>query len=446
MFKCPKCKVKQMEAMKNRGGSLIGWLVAVAVLAAVGAGAWWFWQHQGEDAPEYKTAPISRGDMVQLVTATGQLNPQTNVTVGSQVSGIILKLYADFNSRVTNGQVIAELDPSTYRALVAGAEADVAYAQANLELAKANMDRASALYQSKILAQADYDTTVATFHQADAQVQQKQAALIQSRVNLAYTVIYAPVDGIVLSRNVDRGQTVAASFSSPTLFMIANDLKKMQIDSFVSEADIGGIEVGQNVNFTVDAFPSRTFQGVVTQIRNAPQTNQNVITYDTVISVENTDLRLRPGMTANVSIITAQKTNVLKIPNAGLRFHPPESEAKKEPGAGSSNNVAQGGAPSQSPTQAGGGGQGQSRQGGGGGRPHGERVMHTVYMLVPGVSGKASTLKPVQIRTGINDGVSTQVLDGLNEGDEVVVGQNITGNAAQSGASNPFGGGGGRRF
>jgi HlyD family secretion protein len=444
MFNSPKGKVKQIRTNKTNGGSLIGWVAAVAVLAAAAAGGWWYWQHQGDEVPEYKTAPITRGDMVQLVTATGQLNPQTNVNVGSQVSGIIKNLYADFNSRVTNGQVIAELDPATFQAVVAGAEADVAYAKANAELAKVNMERSTALYQSKILAQADYDTAVATYDQAKAQVQQKEAALKQAKVNLAYTVIYAPVDGIVLSRNVDRGQTVAASFSSPTLFMIANDLSKMQIDSYVSEADIGGIEQNQKVNFTVDAFPTRIFPGLVTEIRNAPQTNQNVITYDTVISVDNSELKLRPGMTANVSIITAQRNNVLRIPNAALRFHPAETtDSKKDAAAPSSNTVASATGGDQRGGQGGGNAPGQGRVGGG--RPKGEHVVHTVYTLKEGAAGKPPTLVPVQIKTGINDGAYTQVLDGLNEGDEVVVSQTISSATAQTGSSNPFGGGG-RRF
>jgi HlyD family secretion protein len=227
--------------------------------------------------------------------------------------------------------------------------------------------------------------------------------------------------------------------------MIANDLTKMQIDALVSEADIGGVETNQNVNFTVDAFPSRTFQGVVLQIRNAPQTNQNVITYDTVIGVDNSDLKLRPGMTANVSIITAQRNNVLKIPNGALRFHPPEPEEvkKKEAMAAVSNNapVAAAGSDTRKPG-GGGGGQGKA----GGGHPHGDRPTHTVYILAKGPDGKEDIAKPVQIKTGINDGVFTQVVEGLNEGDEVIVGQNVAPGSESARGSNPFSGGGGRRF
>ena len=300
------------------------WLVLVVILAAAAGGGFWYWKHQENDRPEYKTQPVTLGNIIQAVTATGQLNPVTNVTVGSQVSGIISRLYVDYNSPVTNGQLVAQLDPANYKALLAQADGDLANSQAALELAKVEEERADALYQSKILAKSDYDSAVATYHQAQAMVQIKEASVQQAKVNLAYTSIYAPINGTVISRNVDVGQTVAASLSAPTLFIIANDLAKMQIDALVSEADIGGIETNQTVNFSVDAFPSRNFRGTVIQVRNAAQTNQNVITYDTVILVDNSDLKLRPGMTANVSIITDQRTNVLKIPNGALRFRPPD--------------------------------------------------------------------------------------------------------------------------
>src|SRR5581483_2452867 len=257
---------------------------------------------------------VTLGDLIQVVTATGQLNPETNVTVGSQISGIINKISVDYNSPVTNGQVIAQIDPITYKALVALAKADLASAKANLELMQAQEERSNALYQSQIVSKSDMDTAVATLHQAQATVMMKEASLEQAEANLSYTTIYAPVNGIVISRNVDVGQTVAASLSSPTLFMIANDLSRMHIDALVSEADVGGIKTKQAVNFTVDAFPSRTFSGTVLQIRNAPQTNQNVITYETIIGVDNSDLKLRPGMTASVCIITDARTNVLRIP------------------------------------------------------------------------------------------------------------------------------------
>jgi HlyD family secretion protein len=442
----------------NKGFGLVGWLVLLAVLAALAGGGYWFWKHSADKPIEYKTAPIARGDIIQLVTATGQLNPVTNVQVGSQVSGIIRTLYVDFNSKVTNGQVIAQLDPATYKALVAQAQGDLANAKAALELATAEAGRAKSLYLSKIMDQSDFETATANLHQAEAQIQIKEASLQLAQVNLAYTTIYAPVDGIVISRNVDVGQTVAASLSAPTLYMIANNLAQMQIDALVSEADVGGVETNQTVNFSVDAYPLRQFQGIVEQIRNAPQTNQNVITYDTVISVHNDDHKLRPGMTATVSIIIAQTNNVVKVPNGALRWHPadaPDAKTAGGPGGASNGPPRNGGG-----MAGGGGGGGQARPGGGGGGGGGgpggsggggggqkrERLGKTLYVLEKGPDGR-ETPKAVQIKTGIGDGLYTQVVDGLKEGDEVIISASSTSaSAAQSGASNPFGGGQQRRF
>jgi HlyD family secretion protein len=412
------------------------WLVLLVVVAGLAGGGIWYWKHQASDAPDYKTAAVTRGDLVQAVTATGQINPVTNITVGSQVSGIISKIYVDYNSRVTNHELVAEIDPSTYKALVAQARGDLASAQAANDLAKAEMERADALYTNSILAKSDFDSAVATAHQADATVMIKQASLDQALANLAYCSIYAPLDGVVLSRSVDVGQTVAASFSAPVLFIIANDLTKMQIDALVSEADIGGIETNQPVNFTVDAFPMRTFRGIVFQIRNAAQTNQNVVSYDTVITVDNSDLKLRPGMTANVSIVTAQQNNALRVPNAAMRFRPQETGPDTNKPAMASAGA--GGAPP-------GGGQGTGGQGGGGqhgsggGKGHGSHSIRTIYVLADAPGG-GKTAKPVQIHSGISDGVFTEIIDGLKEGDEVITGQNMSAASAQSGSSSPFGG------
>jgi HlyD family secretion protein len=401
---------------RDEGSVWIKWLIVIVVVAALAGGGFWYWKSPRDADPDYKTAPVTRGDLIQLVTATGQLNPMTNVLVGSQVSGNITKLYVDYNSLVTNGQVIAQLDPANYKAQLAQADGDLANAKAGLELAQAQAERSKALFDSKIIAQSDYDTAVAALDQAKAQVQIKEASLQQARVNLAYTTIYAPVDGIVISRDVDVGQTVAASLSAPTLYEIANDLAKMQIDALVSEADIGGVETKQMVNFTVDAYPLRTFQGSVLQIRNAAQTNQNVITYDTVIKVDNSDLKLRPGMTANVSI-------------TALRFHPTDVTVTNAP-APTGAEAAQGRS----------GQAGQAGHKGGGGHSHGEHASRTVYTLQTGPDGK-QTVSPVQIKVGISDGVYTQVTDGLKEGDMVVIGQNpVGGDSAQGPSSNPFGG------
>src|SRR5579864_996237 len=275
----------------------------------------------------YQTATVTRGPITQLVTATGTLNPVTNVQVGSQVSGNIQKLFADFNSQVKAGQVVAQIDPALFQATVTQAEGDLANAQAALELAKVNAVRIQKLFAEKNSSQQDLDQAIATLHQGEANVKIKQGALDKAKADLDHCTITSPVDGVVISRNVDVGQTVAASLQAPIIFQIANDLTKMQIDSNVAEADVGAVEVGQDVDFTVDAFPTRTFHGKVTQVRNAPITVQNVVTYDTVIGVDNSDLKLKPGMTANVSIIIEHKDNVLQLKNAALRFRPPDAVA-----------------------------------------------------------------------------------------------------------------------
>ncbi len=306
----------------NRKSGWAKWLWLVVLLGGVAGGVLYF-RKDHTAAPQYQTVPVTRGDVTQVVTASGTLNPVVNVQVGSQISGNIVKLYADWNSLVTSNQVVAQLDPSVSQAAVHQAEGDLANANASLELQQVQAKRSKELFENKLVSASDYDTALASLHQAEAQVKIKQAALERSRLDLAHCTIYAPVDGIVISRSVDVGQTVAASMNAPVLFQIANDLSKMQIDANVSEADVGNVENGQNVSFTVDAYPNRTFTGEVVQIRNSPVTVQNVVTYDTVIGVTNADFKLKPGMTATVSITTAESTNVLKIPNAALRFRPP---------------------------------------------------------------------------------------------------------------------------
>ena len=310
--------------MASKGKSRRSKWIFLLVLVGAAAGGVMYFKEDHSEPPQYQTATVTRGDLTQVVTASGQLNPVLNVQVGSQISGNITKLFADYNSLVKSNQVVAQLDPSIFQATVRVAEADLANAQASLELQQVETRRSEALAQNNLISQSEYDKAVATLHQAEAQVKMKQASLERAKVDLAHCTIYAPVDGIVISRNVDVGQTVAASMNAPVLFQIANDLSNMQIDANVSEADVGTVENGQNVNFTVDAYPTRTFTGRVTQIRNSPINVQNVVTYDTVIGVTNSDFRLKPGMTATVSITTGQRTNVLKIPNSALRFKPPE--------------------------------------------------------------------------------------------------------------------------
>src|SRR5437773_5125143 len=280
-------------------------------------------------AGNYQIATVTRGPITQAVTATGTLNPVVNVQVGSQVSGNIAKLFADFNSQVKAGPLVAQVDPALFQATVTQAEGDLASTQAALELAKVNAKRTQDLFARKTSSQADLDQAMANLHQAEANVKIKQGALDKAKADLEHCTITSPIDGVVISRNVDVGQTVAASLQAPVIFQIANDLTKMQIDSNVAEADVGVVQVGQDVDFTVDAFPAQTFHGKVVQVRNAPITVQNVVTYDTVIGVSNPDLKLKPGMTANVSIIVARKDNVLQIKNAALRYRPAEATEAK---------------------------------------------------------------------------------------------------------------------
>lgn len=443
------------------------WLVGLLLIGAVAAGVW-YWRHTPQTEVQYRVATVGRGSLTQVVTATGQLNPVVNVQVGSQVSGIIEKILVDFNSRVSSNQVIAQLDAATFRANVTQAEGELANARANQELAAINARRARDLAASRLISTADADKAYADLNQAAAQVKIREAALEKAQVDLARTTIFSPIDGVVISRNIDVGQTVAASFSTPTLFLIANDLAKMQIDAMVSEADVGGVELGQEVSFTVDAFPYRTFQGRVVQVRNAPTTVQNVVTYDCVIEVNNRDLKLKPGMTANVSIVVATRPDAVKIPNAAFRFRPADAaDGKKSGDAGKgTNQVADAGQRSREgggagrpggPGGSGGGGMGGAggfggMGGGGGGRPPGGgrpelRFQRTVYVL------PADALKtpdgtmlgkpaPVQVKTGISDGTFTEIVEGLKEGDLVVSGQVLTGaDAAKAPTANPFGGG-----
>src|SRR5689334_7994118 len=392
------------------------WVIAIGGLLVIAFAV----RHLRTDgAAIYQTAMITRGPITQAVTATGTLNPVVNVQVGSQVSGNVAKLFADFNSQVKAGQVVAQIDPALFQATVTQAEGDLANAQAALELARINAKRTQDLFARKTSSQADLDQAVASLHQAEANSKIKQGALDKARADLEHCTITSPIDGVVISRSVDVGQTVAASLQAPVIFQIANDLTKMQIDSNVAEADVGIVQVGQDVDFTVDAFPTQTFHGKVVQVRNAPITVQNVVTYDTVIGVSNPDLKLKPGMTANVSIIAARKDNVLQIKNAALRFRPVEAAAE----VGSRLSLSRGG--------RGAGPPGAAAKGSGRERTSSER---TVYVLSLGQP------KPVQIKTGISDGVVTEVVEGLKEGDRVLTAEIATKSQPASTPANPFSG------
>jgi HlyD family secretion protein len=408
---------------KRSGSGLWIVLVAVAVVAVVAGGLWFLKRHHS-DAPTYQTVPVVRGNLTQTVTATGTLNPVTNVLVGCQVSGTIKKIYVDYNSTVTNGELIAELDPSQYRAQLQQAEANLANAKANLELQQAQTKRESQLFTNSLVSGSDFDTAVATLHEAEASVQLDQAAVNIATVNLGYCKIYSPVDGIVVVNNIEVGQTVAASFNTPELFQIASNLKQMQIDSSVAEADVGGVVEGQDVDFTVDAYPYRTFHGSVTQVRNSPTTVNNVVTYDCVISVTNADSKLKPGMTANVSIIVAERKNILLVPNGVLRFHPPDGATiiTNTPPVQAAANPAPAGAHRGRHDHADGG----------------QFSARTVFFLTS--QGKDPKLEAVHIKTGITDSINTEIQDGLKEGDHVIISSSAMMSAGGPGGP-PFGGG-----
>ena len=302
------------------------WIKGVVILLVIAGGAWAgvrYWGHSSSAATEYRTSPVTRGDVTQIVTANGSLNPVQLVEVGSQISGVITAIKVDYNSHVKAGDIVAQIDPATYERAKGQAEAELASANAAEEMAQLNYDRGQELFNSKLISKSDFDQLRVNLSQAKAQVKTRQAFLESAEVDLSRTTIHAPIDGVVITRKVEAGQTVAAAMTTPTLFTIANDLHKMQIEAAVSEADIGGIEEGQKVQFTVDAFPGRLFEGSVRQVRYAPSTNQNVVTYGSVVEVDNKDLKLRPGMTANARFITAERKNVLKLPLAAVRFRPP---------------------------------------------------------------------------------------------------------------------------
>jgi HlyD family secretion protein len=311
----------------------IGGLLALAVIAGI-AVAWWLASAGG--TVNYTTAPVTRGDVTRTVTSTGTVNPVLTIIVGSYVSGVIQDLYCDYNTQVKQGQICAKIDPRPYQTVVdqnkanlAVAKAQLAKDQANLAYAQLTYGRNLRLAQTSAVSKDALDNAKSALDQAQAQIgvdqatiEQRQAALEAAQVNLGYTDIVSPVNGTVVSRNVTIGQTVAASFQTPTLFLIATDLTKMQVDTNVSESDIGGIKDGDKAYFTIDAFPKRTFEGTVTQVRQSPQTVQNVVTYDVVVSVDNADLALKPGMTAASRIVIDQRKDVLRVPSQALRYTP----------------------------------------------------------------------------------------------------------------------------
>jgi HlyD family secretion protein len=422
--------------------------IVVAVVAVVGGGPAWYLLKASspKSAVRYETAKVERGRVIGKVTATGTLSAIVTVQVGSQVSGRIHKLLVDFNSPVKKGQVIATIDPDLFKAAVEQARANHIAAQGNLakaraqaEDAKRQFQRSKELFERKLIAPADRDTSEANATAAAAQVEasrgaleQAKAALNQAVINLKYCTIVSPIDGTVISRNVDVGQTVAAALQAPTLFTIAEDLRKMQVDTSVAESDVGKLHAGLQAYFTVDAYPSERFNGVVRQIRNAPQTVQNVVTYDAVIDVANTEQKLKPGMTANVTFTYADRDQVLKIPNAALRFKPPPDMldgARKRGGKGPRDGGSDGGpgagpdgrrsARAPASTEAAARlvtGRGNSASASTGARKEDRPDSRVIWVLR---SGKAVRVK---VRIGISDGTSTEIVEGdVKEGEQVIL-------------------------
>lgn len=368
-------------------------IIIVSIIAAliVAAGIFWFISRGIAPKLSYKTSVVSMGDITQTVSANGTLNPVVLVSVGTQVSGTVKKIYVDFNDKVEKGQILMELDPSLFAAQVAQSEANLANAQASLELAQANAGRMEELYKKEYVSKQEVDQSVQALKSAEAQVALVTAQLQKDRTNLEYSIIRSPVSGVVVARLVNTGQTVAASFQTPTLFSIAQDLSKMQIDTSFAEADIGTIKVNQPSIFTVDAFPNKTFRGSVNQVRLNPTTQQNVVTYDVVINVSNPEKILLPGMTAYVNIIVAQKKNILTVPNAALRFKPPNENISPVENASAAKRVKK-----------------QDKDNTASGK---------VYLLNNGV------LKPVIVTLGITDNKTTEILSGdIKAGDTVVTG------------------------
>ena len=475
----------------------------LVVLALIGGGVYYLFFRNNDKPPEITTAPIKRGSIIQSISATGLLQAPISVDVSSQVSGNITEVHVDFNDRVKKDDVLARLDPSTYQSKLAQSQAQLLQSQAQFEntqasatLTRLTTERSRELYKQNLVSKADLDAAEAQLQQAEAQIAQanaqvqiQQANVASAQTDLTRCTIYAPLDGIVLDRETDPGRTVAASLNAPTLFTIIPDLTKMQISTDVSEADIGNVAVGQDVTFTVDAYPGRPFAGKVVQIRNMPKTSQSVVVYSTMINVDNADEKLKPGMTANVSIIIARHDNILSIPNSALRIRVPDKYAPPAPATGATG--ANGGGASAN----GGAGAGKSKSGKGGGgdnyaqisalmqeagitRTRGQSVPPDAIeklkqlatergVTIPdqflerlsGGRNNAGAASQVTTRTvyletspwpnlklearvvhcGITDGTNTEILGGLAEGDTVITSIYVAGATVTAApSSSPF--------
>ncbi len=426
-------------------------VITLGVLIAAGAAAWWRWgRARRPAAPKIESSKADRGGIEAKISATGTLAPLKTVLVGSQVSGRIAEVHVDFNAPVKKGQVIARLDPQLFKAAVEQAEANLSGARAELQRAEAlardakrQFERAKSLAERKLVSQSEADTAES---QAEAQAAQviaargevarAEAARNQAELNLSYTTITSPIDGVVISRDVDVGQTVAASLQAPTLYTIAEDLRKMQVNASISESDVGKLAAKMRATFTVDAFPQKRFEGVVREVRNAPKNVQNVVTYDAIIDVDNPDLELRPGMTANVTIVYGERKDALRVPNAALRFRPPADWWKKNGGdrtRAAGTEAAAGGARAEPAA----GGARTERAAGTERKDRADTPDRKVVWRLD--NGEP---RPVRVKVGLTDGSVTEIVEGDLKPDDVLVTEVIGGAAP---AQQPQGGGR-RRF
>lgn len=427
------------------------WIPRIIILAIVAGGAAFLvikkpWA-KGETPVTFSTVPVGKGTIMAQVTANGTLSARGTVLVGAQVSGRVVEIHADFNDRVKKGQVIARLDQSVLQAQIDAAKAQYDLAVANLRKsevaamdAKRQLARQKTLGEQQLVAGATVEqfevteqTAQAQIVAAKAEISRAAASLKQAKTNLSYATIVSPVDGVVLSRAVDVGQTVAASLQAPTLFTIAEDLARMQIDTSVAEGDVGNLKEGMKASFTVDAFPGKTFEGVVRQVRNAPTTNQGVVTYDAVIDVENPDLALRPGMTANVTFVLEKVENAIKIPNAALRFKPSRDQMTaifERFGGGRGRRGGSGGSGGGRGERGSGerGARAERGNGSGGGGPRPDAMTGASGGGMRGTGDRKPLWKlvdnkprMVMVKTGLSDGTSTQLLEGdVKPGDQLI--------------------------
>jgi len=373
-------------------------LPVLVLVAAVAGYAWWRSGNTADPGARWRLEAADRGDVVQVISANGNVNPVTSVNVGTQVSGAIIKLHADYNSEVKEGQLLAELDPALFNAALAQSEANLNAARAGLRLAETKEARTRSLVGKGFISQAELDTAVKELEAAQAQVELVQAQVARDKTNVRYTVIRSPISGVVVARNVELGQTVAASFNTPTLFQIARDLAQMQIETSIAEADIGGIKAGLTARFRVDAYPGQFFQGVVKQVRLNPTIQSNVVSYTVIVSADNAEGKLKPGMTAFVQITANRRERVLRVPNAALRFRPPS-----DPSQAAAKSVS-----------------GQAAKPGGGGGPGGgatgrREATPRVFKVSDG------KLVAVSVQVGVSDTAYTEIVGGaVAEGDLLV--------------------------